>query len=62
MSAENPITQPAVEAAVNEALAVISAATDLASLKAARQTTVGEQSAIAKLNAQMKCAPKNSRP
>ncbi len=57
MSAENPITQPAVEAAVNEALAVISAATDLASLKAARQATVGEQSAIAKLNAQMKSVP-----
>ena len=57
MSAENPITQPAVEAAVNEALAVISAATDLASLKAARQATVGEQSAIAKLNARMKSVP-----
>lgn len=57
MSAENPITQPAVDAAVSEALAVISAATDLAGLRSSRQATIGEQSAIAKLNAQMKGVP-----
>ncbi len=54
MADQNPISQREVEAAVSEALALISAATDLASLKSARSNTVGEQSAIAKLNAQMK--------
>ncbi|MEY4993690.1 MAG: hypothetical protein RIS82_812 [Actinomycetota bacterium] len=57
MSAENPITQQAVDAAVAEALSVITAAADLASLKAARATAVGDQSAIAQLNAQMRSVP-----
>ena len=51
MSAENPITQSAVDAAVADALSSIAAAADLAALKAARATAVGEQSEIAKLNA-----------
>jgi phenylalanyl-tRNA synthetase alpha chain len=57
MADQNPISQREVEAAVSEALALISAATDLASLKSARSNTIGEQSAIAKLNAQMKSVP-----
>ena len=51
MSAENPITQSAVDAAVVDALSSIASAVDLAALKAARGTAVGEQSEIAKLNA-----------
>lgn len=57
MAEQNPISKPEVEAAVSEALGLISAASDLASLKLARQSTVGEQSAIAKLNALMKSVP-----
>ena len=57
MSAENPITNSAVDEAVAEAIAAISAAPDLAALKAARATTVGEQSSIAKLNSLVKNMP-----
>ncbi|MEO0027003.1 MAG: hypothetical protein RL716_334 [Actinomycetota bacterium] len=57
MSAENPITQEAVDSAVAESLALINAATDLASLKAARGVAVGEQSQIAQLNAQLRNLP-----
>ena len=57
MSAENPITQSAVDAAVADALSSIASAVDLAALKAARGTTVGEQSEIAKLNALVKNLP-----
>ncbi|WP_138315406.1 phenylalanine--tRNA ligase subunit alpha [Rhodoluna limnophila] len=57
MSAENPITQSAVDSAVAEALVAIQAAEDLAALKAARAQAIGEQSPIAKLNAQMRSVP-----
>ncbi|MEN9970388.1 MAG: hypothetical protein RLZZ229_596 [Actinomycetota bacterium] len=57
MSAENPITQPAVDSAVAEALAAINAAADLAELKAARGVTVGDQSQIAKLNGLVRNLP-----
>lgn len=57
MSAENPITNSAVDEAVAEAIAAISSAPDLAALKAARATTVGEQSSIARLNSLVKNLP-----
>ncbi|MEY4263129.1 MAG: hypothetical protein RLY88_837 [Actinomycetota bacterium] len=57
MSAENPITQAAVDEAVQQALSAIAEAADLAALKAARGATVGEQSAIAGLNALVKNLP-----
>ena len=57
MSAENPITNSAVDQAVAEAIAVISSAPDLAALKGARATTVGEQSSIANLNSLVKNLP-----
>ena len=57
MSAENPITQSAVDSAVAEALVAIQAAEDLAALKAARAQVIGEQSPIAQLNAQMRSVP-----
>jgi phenylalanyl-tRNA synthetase alpha chain len=57
MSAENPITNSAVDEAIAEAIAAISAAPDLAALKLARATTVGEQSSIAKLNSLVKNLP-----
>jgi phenylalanyl-tRNA synthetase alpha chain len=57
MSAENPINQAAVDAALNEALSIINAATDLTSLKAARSNAIGEQSQIAALNAGLKNLP-----
>jgi phenylalanyl-tRNA synthetase alpha chain len=57
MSAENPITQTAVDAAVASALSSIASAADLAALKGARATAVGEQSEIAKLNALVKNLP-----
>ncbi|MEY5004415.1 MAG: hypothetical protein RLZZ594_445 [Actinomycetota bacterium] len=57
MSAENPITQSAVDSAVASALAAINEASDLAGLKAARATSVGDQSEIAKLNALVKNLP-----
>ena len=54
MSGSNPINQAAVAQVVSDALAAIESASDLASLKAIRQSTVGEQSAISALNAQLK--------
>jgi len=48
------ITQSAVDALVAEALAAISGAQDLASLKAVRNAVVGEGSPIAALNAQLR--------
>lgn len=50
----NPISQEAVDAAVAEALAAFSAAESVAALKAARTEHVGDDSAIAKLNALMR--------
>ena len=58
MSSANPITAAQVEAVVQEALAAVAAATDLASLKAVRATVLGEQSQIVALNGQLgKLAP-----
>jgi len=54
MSGSNPISESTVAQAVAAALAAISGATDLASLRSAKQATVGEQSEISKLNAQLK--------
>ncbi|MFM1785133.1 MAG: hypothetical protein RLZZ108_157, partial [Actinomycetota bacterium] len=53
----NPINQSAVDPVVDAALAAINAAADLASLRNARQTTIGEQSEISKLNATIKNMP-----
>ena len=58
MSNQNPISATEVQAIVDAALAAIAGAADLASLKAVRATTMGEQSAIVALNAQLgKLAP-----
>lgn len=54
MSGSNPINQEAVAKVIADALAAINSASDLASLKAQRQSTIGEQSPIAALNAQLK--------
>ena len=54
MSGSNPINDAAVAQVVSDALAAINSASDLASLKALRQSTIGEQSPIASLNAQLK--------
>lgn len=57
MSAENPINQAAVNAALLEAMSAIAGASDLASLKLAKASAIGESSAIAGLNAQLKNLP-----
>mgnify|MGYP000160827341 FL=1 len=54
MSGSNPINDAAVAQVVSDALAAINSASDLASLKSLRQSTIGEQSPIASLNAQLK--------
>jgi phenylalanyl-tRNA synthetase alpha chain len=54
MSGLNPISDSSVAQVISDARAAINAALDLASLKAIRQTTIGEQSPIATLNAQLK--------
>ena len=54
MSGSTPISESAVAQTVAAALAAIAEATDLTSLRSVRQATVGEQSEIAKLNAQLK--------
>ncbi|QHC66327.1 phenylalanine--tRNA ligase subunit alpha [Rathayibacter oskolensis] len=61
MSDSNPITDEAVSAAVAEALTAISAAGDSAALKAARAAHLGEGSALARLNAQMRSVPPESK-
>ena len=53
MSASNPITQSAVDAAVKHGLSAISGASDLAALKAIRSAAVGENSPIAELNSKL---------
>jgi phenylalanyl-tRNA synthetase alpha chain len=57
MSDQNPISQHAVDEALNEGLAALNSAVDLASLKSARNAAIGESSKIAALNAQMKNIP-----
>jgi phenylalanyl-tRNA synthetase alpha chain len=54
MSEANPLSQSAVDAVVAQALQAIEAASDLAALKASRAQTVGDQSPIANLNAQLR--------
>jgi phenylalanyl-tRNA synthetase alpha chain len=49
-----PITETAVAAAVDSALAAIAAADDLAALKSVKSVHLGEASALAKLNAAMR--------
>jgi len=51
------INASTVDPVVAEALAAIAAAPDIAALRASRNATVGEQSAIAKLNAALKNLP-----
>jgi phenylalanyl-tRNA synthetase alpha chain len=54
MSGSNPISREAVSAAVAEANSAIESATTLADLRAARASSIGEHSPIAKLNAELK--------
>ena len=57
MSDSISINSSTVDPVVAEALAAIAAAPDIAALRASRNATVGEQSAIAKLNAALKNLP-----
>ena len=54
MSEPNPITEDAVGAAVEEAVAAIAAAGDSAALKAVRTAHLGESSPLARLNGAMR--------
>ena len=53
----NPINPSVVDPIVDAALAAIASATDIATLRASRQSTVGEQSDISQLNATIKNMP-----
>ena len=57
MSESISINSSTVDQVVAEALAAITAATDIAALRTSRNATVGEQSPIAKLNAALKNLP-----
>ena len=57
MSDNISITPESVSSAVADAVSAIAAASDLASLRALKAGAVGEQSAIAKLNGQLKNLP-----
>ena len=57
MSGSNPIDEAVVAKVVSDALALIANAKDLTALKAIRQTTIGDQSAIANLNSSLKTVP-----
>ena len=61
MSDSSAITSDAVGAIVSEALAEVSAAQDLGALRAIRNTSVGEQSAISRLNAELKNLPNDQK-
>lgn len=61
MSDTNPITQDAVDSAVDAALAAFAAAATVAELKSARNAHVGEASAIAQLNSRMREVPKDEK-
>ncbi|TQO18907.1 phenylalanyl-tRNA synthetase alpha subunit [Rhodoglobus vestalii] len=61
MSEPTPITEPAVTAAVETALAAIDSAATMADLKAVRTAHLGEASPLAALNAQMKNVPPADR-
>ncbi|WP_205881139.1 phenylalanine--tRNA ligase subunit alpha [Leucobacter insecticola] len=60
-SVENPISQSAVDAAVQAALAAFAAATSVADLKAARTAHAGDASALSQLNARMREVPKDEK-
>jgi len=61
MSDTSVINSETVEPIVSEALASISAASDLAALRAIKATVIGEQSAISKLNATLKDLPHDQK-
>jgi phenylalanyl-tRNA synthetase alpha chain len=61
MSDNISISPETVAAAVADAVSAISAASDLASLRASKVSTVGEQSAVSKLNAQLKNLPHDQK-
>ncbi|MBF9335285.1 MULTISPECIES: phenylalanine--tRNA ligase subunit alpha [Microbacterium] len=61
MSDEPTITQESVDAAADDALAAIAAATSTAELKAARAAHTGEASALARLNAQLRNVPNDQK-
>jgi phenylalanyl-tRNA synthetase alpha chain len=61
VSAPTEITEAAVTAAVNDALAAIAAAVDSAALKAVRTAHVGESSTLSQLNALMKDVPSDHK-
>lgn len=57
----NPITEPAVTAVKDEALAAIAAAGSIAELKAARTLHAGENSPLAALNAELRNVPADQK-
>ncbi|MFC5338625.1 phenylalanine--tRNA ligase subunit alpha [Leucobacter denitrificans] len=57
----NPISQGAVDAAIEEALAAFAAAASVSELKSARTEHLGDDSAIAKLNSLMRQVPKDEK-
>jgi phenylalanyl-tRNA synthetase alpha chain len=59
---ETPITEPAVAAAVDAALAAINAATDSQTLKNVRAEHAGEASVLASLNAAIRDLPGDQKP
>ena len=61
MSDSPVINSETVSAIVTAALAEVSAAVDLAALRAIRNTAIGEQSAISKLNAELKNLPNEQK-
>lgn len=61
MSDTSVINSETVEPIVSEAHASISAASDLAALRAIKATVIGEQSAISKLNATLKDLPHDQK-
>ena len=61
MSDTPAINSDTVDAIVSEALSEVAAAQDLAALRAIRNTSVGEQSAISRLNAELKNLPNDQK-
>jgi phenylalanyl-tRNA synthetase alpha chain len=61
VSSSPEITESAVQSAVESALAEIAAATDTAALKSAKSTHAGENSALARLNAQLRDVPADQK-
>lgn len=61
MSEPLEISEAAVAAAVDDALAAVRAATSVAELKQARAEHTGEQSVLARMNAAMRSVPKEQK-